>query len=144
MSIIMSDFILFVVVIIFFGFFISGARFCSNSAIKGRFEKAVNKAKDIDAKIAEMKNKIIIVNGSSIPEKRIIKAIGLVRGISDTIATTKEEFALIEKEALYNMLKEANNQGANAIIDIKLTTGTYGSELQSSQAIYTGTAVVAE
>ena len=133
----MSGFILFVgFAIILFG----GAR-CLTS---GKIEKAVNKAKDIDAKIAEMKNKIIIVNGSLIPEKRIIRTIGLVRGISDTRATTKEEFALIEKEALYNMLKEANNQGANAITDIKLTTGTYGSEWQKSQAIYTGTAVVAE
>jgi len=133
-------------IVLFVGFAIisfGGVR-CLTS---GRIEKAVNKAKDIDAKIAEMKNKIIIVNGTSIPGKRIVKAIGLVRGISDTKATTKEEFALIEKEALYNMLKEADNQGANAIIDIKLTTGTYeaqGSQWQSSQAIYTGTAVVAE
>jgi len=142
----MSVIILFVVGVIIVFLFFKGSVKCVNSSIEDRIEKAVNKAKDIDAKIAEMKNRIIIVNGSSIPGKRIIKAIGLVRGISDTKATTKEEFALIEKEALYNMLKEANNQGANAIIDIKLTTGTYEAQgnRQSSQAIYTGTAVVAE
>ena len=143
----MSEIILFVVGAGALIILLSTLVIFSNSV---ELKKTVNKAKDIDAKIAEMKNKIIIVSGSSIPEKRIIKAIGLVRGISDTKAATKEEFSLIEKEALYNMLKEANNQGANAIIDIKLTTGTYkeGQAMQSlrtiSQAIYMGTAVVAE
>ena len=43
------------------------------------------------------------------------------------------------------MLKNAKNMGANAIIDAKVSTGTYqtqGSQWQVSQAIYTGTAVV--
>ena len=134
----MAGLILFLfVAVIFIGIFLRGVkRFGSN-----------DKGKDIDVQIAEIKKEITIVNGSLIPGKKIIEVLGLVRGISDSQATTKKQFSLIEKEALYNMFKEARALGANAITDTKLTTGTYeqqGSKWQSSQAIYTGTAVVIE
>ncbi len=116
----MAGLILFLfIAVIFIGIF------CFCSKIKADNDKAVNKGKDIDNQIAEIKKEIMIVNGSSIPGKKIIKVLGLARGISDSQATTKEEFSLIEKEALYNMFKEARVLGANAITDAKLTTGTY-------------------
>ena len=65
-------------------------------------------------------------------------------GISDTQATSKDEFALAEKEAMFNLIGEAKKLGANAIVDMKLNTGTYqqtGSQWQVSQVVYTGTAV---
>lgn len=136
----MAGLILFLfIAVIFICIFLGG--------VKSFNDKAVNKGKDIDVKIAEIKKEITIVNGSLIHGKKIIEVLGLVRGISDSQATTKEQFSLIEKEALYNMFKEARVLGANAITDTKLTTGTYeqqGSKWQSSQAIYTGTAVVIE
>lgn len=73
-----------------------------------------------------------------------VKALGLVRGISDTEATTKRDFRLAEQEALLLMLKQAHDMGANAVVGVRLTTGTYeanGSQWQVSRPVYTGTAV---
>jgi uncharacterized protein YbjQ (UPF0145 family) len=42
------------------------------------------------------------------------------------------------------MLKQARELGANAVVDARLTTGTYetnGSQWQVSRPVYTGTAV---
>lgn len=107
-------------------------------------ESAIKKGLEIDASLEKLQREIVAVSGSTIHNFEITRVIGLVRGVSNTQASSKEEFLLAEKEALYNILGEAKNPGANAIIEIKLGTGTYqmqGSQWQVSQAIYTGTAV---
>jgi uncharacterized protein YbjQ (UPF0145 family) len=80
----------------------------------------------------------------ALPSSDVKRTLGLVRGISDTEATTKRDFRLAEQEALLLMLKQAHDMGANAVVGVRLTTGTYeanGSQWQVSRPVYTGTAV---
>jgi uncharacterized protein YbjQ (UPF0145 family) len=79
-----------------------------------------------------------------LPSEKIKETLGLVRGISDIEANSRLDFELAEQEALYLMLKQARELGANAVVDARLTTGTYetsGSQWQVSRPVYIGTAV---
>jgi uncharacterized protein YbjQ (UPF0145 family) len=79
-----------------------------------------------------------------LPHEKVRETLGMVRGISDIEASSRIDFELAEREALYSMLKAALELGANAVIDARLTTGTYetnGSQWQVSRPAYTGTAV---
>ena len=79
-----------------------------------------------------------------LPPEKVRDTLGLVRGISDIEASSRLDFELAEQEALYLMLKQARELGANAVVDARLTTGTYetnGSQWQVSRPVYTGTAV---
>ena len=81
---------------------------------------------------------------TQLPSEQVKQSLGLVRGLSDIAASSRRDFALAEQEALYAMLKEARALGANAVIDARLTTGTYetaGSQWQVARPVYTGTAV---
>ena len=113
----------------------------SNRSSKSRAEQ---KCAATESSLDELRKRIVVVTGSSVPGAQIKRAIGVVRGVSDTQASSKEQFSLAEKEALYNMLVEAERLGANAVVELKLNTGTYqqqGSRWQVSQCIYNGTAV---
>jgi hypothetical protein len=79
-----------------------------------------------------------------LPPEKVRETLGLVRGISAIEASSRLDFELAEQEALYFMLKHASELGANAVVDARLTTGTYeanGSKWQVSRPVYTGTAV---
>jgi hypothetical protein len=79
-----------------------------------------------------------------LPPEKVRETLGLVRGISVIEASSRLDFELAEQEALYLMLKHARELGANAVVDARLTTGTYetnGSRWQVSRPVYTGTAV---
>ena len=79
-----------------------------------------------------------------LPPEKVRETLGLVRGISAIEASSRLDFELAEQEALYLMLKQASELGANAVVDARLTTGTYetnGSRWQVSRPVYTGTAV---
>jgi uncharacterized protein YbjQ (UPF0145 family) len=79
-----------------------------------------------------------------LPSEKVKEALGLVRGISDIEASSRLDFKLAEQEALLLMLKQAYDLGANAVVGVSLTTGTYeasGSRWQVSRPVYTGTAV---
>ena len=81
---------------------------------------------------------------TQLPPEKVRETLGLVRGISDIEASSRLDFELAEQEALYLMLKQARELGANAVVDARLTTGTYetnGSQWQVSRPVYTGTAV---
>jgi uncharacterized protein YbjQ (UPF0145 family) len=139
-SYLFSSFSPVLIIIILFAFFIFWR-------INNKKQKASKKNLETSKMIDALKLEILVVPSSEIPGKNIKNVLGLVRGVSDTQASTKEEFSLSETEALYDMLKNAKNMGANAIIDAKVSTGTYqtqGSQWQVSQAIYTGTAIVVE
>lgn len=80
----------------------------------------------------------------SIPTHEVKETLGLVRGVSDTEASSSRDFRLAEQEALLLMLKQAYDMGANAVVGVTLTTGTYetnGSQWQVATPVYTGTAV---
>ena len=79
-----------------------------------------------------------------LPPNTVKEHLGLVRGISDIEAGSRQEFEVAEQEALYLMLKQALALGANGVVDARLTTATYetsGSQWQVSRPVYTGTAV---
>ena len=99
---------------------------------------------EITEELNNLKKDILVVSSPDIPGKTIKNVLGLVRGISGQ-ATTEAEFNKAEAEALKNMINNAVSIGANAIISVRLTIGSYdqqGSEWHSSQAVYIGTAVV--
>lgn len=124
-------FIIFVVGAIAYSIFIKPRRVKQGGAV-------------IEEKLNQLRREITVVASNGIPGRNIAKVFGNVTGISDTQATSKDEFALAEKEAMFNLIGEAKKLGANAIVDMKLNTGTYqqtGSQWQVSQVIYTGTAV---
>jgi uncharacterized protein YbjQ (UPF0145 family) len=81
---------------------------------------------------------------TQLPIGKVKETLGMVRGISDIQADSGLEFELAEQEALYLMLKQARRMGANAVVDARLSIGTYevnGSKWQVSRPVYTGTAV---
>lgn len=124
-------FIIFVVGVIAYSIFMKPKRVKQSGAV-------------IEEKLNQLRREITVVASSAIPGRNIAKVFGNVTGISDTQATSKDEFALAEKEAMFNLISEAKKLGANAIVDMKLNTGTYqqtGSQWQVSQVVYTGTAV---
>ena len=108
-----------------------------------RFSKIEQNNAEISEKLNTLKQEILIVTSNNIAGKNITKTLGIVRGISDTSANTKKEFNLAETEALFNMLSDAKNIGANAVTDVKISTVTYqNSTWPVSQVIYIGTAVI--
>ncbi len=79
-----------------------------------------------------------------LPDGKIKETLGMVRGISETEASSRQEFRLAEQEALLLMLKQAYDRGANAVVGVSLNTSTYeasGSKWQVSRPVYIGTAV---
>ncbi|WKZ32044.1 MAG: heavy metal-binding domain-containing protein [Thermodesulfobacteriota bacterium] len=106
--------------------------------------RATAKLADTEKKCKELGEKILVVTSSAIPGKEL-DIIGVVSGVSDTAASFGEEFKLAEKEALYNLMNRALELGANGVVDLKMSTGSYqqqGSQWMVSKVTYTGTAVL--
>lgn len=119
--------------------------FLKNRKAKKAYLKKVSFIED---EVRELKNEIMCVTSSNIYGKKIVQTLGSVKGTSQSIITTTDESTRIaDNEAMYEMLIEAKILGANAIVDIKMNTPTFevsGSKWQTSQIIYTGTAVKVE
>jgi len=120
---------------------------------KKREETARVKAEELDKQIQELSQRVLFVTSSTVPGKEIKRVIGAVTGVSKTEASTDAEFKLAEKEALLDIMQKAIELGANAIVDLKMTTGSYekrvwidiGSQKgyrMVSKVTYTGTAVI--
>lgn len=121
--------------------------------VKKREETARVKAEELDKQIQELSQRVLVVTSSTVPGKEIKRVIGAVTGVSKTEASTDAEFKLAEKEALLDIMQKAIELGANAIVDLKMTTGSYekrvwidiGSQKgyrMVSKVTYTGTAVI--
>ena len=137
-----------IILILFFGIFIFFIfivpLFKMISRQRQREIAAETKRSEITEEMNNLKKDILVVSSPDIPGKTIKNVLGLVRGISGQ-ATTEAEFNKAEVEALRNMINNAVSIGANAIVSVRLTIGSYdqqGSKWQSSQAVYIGTAVV--
>lgn len=107
----------------------------------------LKKVSFIEDEVRELKNEIMCVTSSNIYGKKIVQTLGSVKGTSQSIIRTDESTRIADNEAMYEMLIEAKILGANAIVDIKMNTPTFevsGSKWQTSQIIYTGTAVKVE
>lgn len=99
---------------------------------------------ELDKKIQELRGSITAVTSSSLPDRKIKGALGNVTGISETAASTDRGFRKAEKEAMADIMRQGILMGANAIIDLKMTTGSYeqqGSQWMVSKVVYYGTAV---
>lgn len=103
-----------------------------------------NKTAELDANIKSLREKIIVVTSNNLPDRQIKGALGNVIGISATAASTDKGFRKAEKEALADIMRQGIQMGANAIVDLKMTTGSYeqqGSQWMVSKVVYYGTAV---
>ena len=103
-----------------------------------------NKTAELDDEIRNLRERIIVVTSNSLPDRQIKGAIGNVTGISATAASTDRGFRKADKEALADIMRKGIEMGANAIIDLKMTTGSYeqqGSQWMVSKVVYYGTAV---
>lgn len=112
--------------------------------IFGQRQKTAIKTKKIDKQIHDLRQRVLVVTSSTIPGKEIKDVLGSVTGVSKVAASTDAEFRLAEKEALFDIMNQAINLGANSVIDLKMTTGSYqqqGSQWMVSKVNYTGTAV---
>jgi uncharacterized protein YbjQ (UPF0145 family) len=99
---------------------------------------------ELEKDIQELRERITIVTSNSLPDRAVKSAIGNVTGISATAASTDRGFRKAEKEALADIMRQGIQMGANAIIDLKMTTGSYeqqGSQWMVSKVVYYGTAV---
>lgn len=114
---------------------------------RGRSKSYEKEISLIGNEVMELKKEIMCVTSSNIHGKEIVQTLGSVKGTSKTIITNGMETKIADNEAMYEMLIEAKILGANAIVDIKMNTPTFevsGSKWQTSQIIYTGTAVKVE
>jgi uncharacterized protein YbjQ (UPF0145 family) len=99
---------------------------------------------ELEKEIQELRERITIVTSTSLPNKAVKSALGNVTGISATAASTDRGFRKAEKEALADIMRQGIQIGANAIVDLKMTTGSYeqqGSKWVVSKVVYYGTAV---
>lgn len=99
---------------------------------------------ELEKDIQGLRKRIIVVTSNSLPNREIKGALGNVTGISATAASTDRGFRKAEKEALADIMRRGIDMGANAIIDLKMTTGSYeqqGSKWVVSKVVYYGTAV---
>ena len=85
------------------------------------------------------------MTGNSVPGREIIKVIGPVIGFSAVSSDTTGKFQLAEREAMLSLLTKAREEGADAVIDLKMMTISFeqsGMEGATPKVTYVGTAVV--
>lgn len=99
---------------------------------------------ELEKDIQVLRERITVVTSTGLPDKAVKSALGNVTGISATAASTDRGFRKAEKEALADVMRQGIQMGANAIVDLKMTTGSYeeqGSKWVVSKVVYYGTAV---
>ncbi len=124
--------------------FLSIFSFFAAAILKHIFNAIINtrRLEELDKEIQNLKRRILIVTSGSILPKEIKEVKGTVVGISNIAASNSLEFELTEKEALLDIMTKALELGVNCIIDLKMTTSSYGDEKSIvSKVMYTGTAV---
>lgn len=113
--------------------------------MKRRKQRAESSISNMKTQLADLRQKVLVVTGSTIPGKEIKNVLGNVTGSSKTAASTGDESEAAEKEALAALMENALEMGANAVIDLKMTSSSYeqqGSKWMVAKTFYTGTAVV--
>lgn len=113
-------------------------------AIRVKKRKAMKKMEIVDSGLKNIRKEVIAVTSGAFPGKTIKSTLGSVVGISDTAASTDEQFLLAEKEALFNILTVAREMGANAVVGLRMSSCTYqqqGSQWVVTKVTYNGTAV---
>ncbi|HAK87560.1 MAG TPA: hypothetical protein DCP24_00550 [Nitrospiraceae bacterium] len=119
-----------------------------------KWQWATRRTKIIDKEIQGLRQRILVVTSNNIPGKEIRDTLGSVTGISSIAAAGGAEVTLAEKEAMLDIINRAISMGANALIDLKMTTSAYEQQglegivssvlynkKMASKVIYNGTAV---
>lgn len=125
--------------------FMFGIFFLMFISMKRRKQRAVSSISNMKTQLADLRQKVLVVTGSTIPGKEIKNVLGNVTGVSKTSASTGDESEAAEKEALAALMENALEMGANAVIGLKMTSSSYeqqGSQWMVAKTFYTGTAVV--
>ena len=93
---------------------------------------------------------IVVVTGSSVTGRSVMgreitKVIGPIVGYSSVSVDTSGKFQLAEREAMLDLTKKAIEEGANAVIDLRIMMGSpeqAGAQEKNPKITYMGTAVV--
>jgi len=104
---------------------------------------ALIKTARADEQITAMEDKVLVVTSSDIPTKDVKEVLGSVTGISKS-ASTEAGFTRAEREAMAAVMRRGLAIGANAIVDLRMTTGSYeqqGTKWMVTRVVYNGTAV---
>ncbi len=108
---------------------------------------------NLDTEIRLSQNRITVVTSDSIPERVTKQVLGSVTGTSQIPASNDEERRLAEREAMYSLIEQALQMGANAVIDLNMTTESFeftepkkflvfpAVTWTATKVIYAGTAV---
>ena len=127
-------------IMIFAGFYY----FFIRRPLKKRSKNARNSLEQAQHMLDELKGKIMVVTSSIIPGKEIREVLGYVTGTSSIPAASDLESNTAEREAMVDLMVNALKLGANAVIDVNLSSSCHeqqGSKWMLSKTYYTGTAV---
>lgn len=126
-----------IIVLVFMGLFIVIMYSLSKSA------EDAKKLKKMEESLNEFN--VQIFNGSNVREsnKRIVKNFGRIEGTASfTLGLPNIENSKIHVEAKYNLLKKAEEMGANAIINYHIQNTFYNGPMR--QIMASGNAVILE
>ena len=108
---------------------------------------------NLDEEIQGFQNRITVVTSDVIPNRVTERVLGTITGISHIPAANDEERNLADREAMLNLIKQALQMGANAIIGLNMTTEDFeftepkkflvfpAVKWTATKVIYTGTAI---
>lgn len=108
---------------------------------------------DLDKAIQFSQNRIAVATADSIPGRVTEQALGPVTGTSQIPASNDEERKLAEREAMFSLVNQALQMGANAVVGLNMATESYqftepkkffvfpAVQWTATKVVYTGTAV---
>lgn len=82
------------------------------------------KAEWAEEEITAMGEQVLVVTSSEVPIKKVKEVLGSVTGISKS-ASTEAGFTRAEREAMAAVMRRGLAIGANAILDLRMTTWSY-------------------
>ena len=102
------------------------------------------KMEQLQNQIDELEEQVIVVTGSSVPGKKVTRVVGPVTGFSTVYSGEIGKFQQAEREAMLSLIRKALDQGANAVIDLKMNGPGELVEVSgpAPKVTYLGTAVV--
>lgn len=80
---------------------------------------------NLDKEIQYFQNRITVVTLDSISGRATEQVLGSVTGTSQIPASNDEERQLAEREAMHSLIKQALRMGANAVVDLNMTTESF-------------------
>ena len=108
---------------------------------------------NLDKEIQLSQNRITVATSDAIPARVTEQVLGSITGTSHIPASNTEERKLAEREAMHSLIKQALQMGANAVIDLNMTTESFeftepkkflvfpAVTWTATKVIYAGTAV---